>query len=569
MGSKIAQQRQLKQKLPRLAAIYSDYRFLREFEQTTRLLHGLQSVASLPGTEDNGKTVVFNMGRTYVPYQVTTEMLLAMKLRQKGYRICVLYDDGILSHHDTLTKAEFKPLRTNSWFKRRISLSMLKRVPNVRDFLVPYSRFCENETPQAMGEFATGDETVFESIDLTPFVEASLVRLYLSAPDKELLGSEPDFEPARKMFVRNCCASLTVAKNVLSELKPDLMITSHGIYSTWGPFMQYMKDHGVRCISYGGNGYLVDAVDMAINDIAANKSDSGFFPHFVRYVENEPAIRSEIIEKVDSLMDGRIDGTANDVARFGVTSAEGPDPVLERVEQLKKQNKKVYGLFPNVMWDNATTFKEWNRVFDSPVEWLVETVRYIAQSEDKALVVRVHPAEFVWMPVRKSVVDILRCYLGDEIFDKENIIIVPPEQPLSSYRLFPHLTAGMVYNGTIGPELIYKGVPLIVGARAAYTDKGFTFDISGREEYFACLDRTHEIRRIQNENIGLAKLFLCEYFFLHGVPVKYLSRVRQYSPNWEGDPVEIWHDDNLEHLVATISGEKEFFQKYPEKPALV
>jgi len=568
MGNWITRWRLLKQWFPRLAAIYSDCRFLRDFERTTWMLRGLQSVACLSGDKNNGKTVVFNMGRTYMPYQVTTEMLLAMKLRQRGYRIHVLYDDGILAHHDTLTKTEFKPFRTNSWFKRKVSLSMLKKVPTIRNFLVPYSRFYEKGNLSLMGESEGRNEICSEGVDLTPFVEASLVRLYLSAPDKGLLEGEPDFEQARRMFIENSCASLTVAKHALDQLNPDLVITSHGIYSTWGPFMRYMKDHGVKCVTYGGNGYVVDAVDLAIDDIAANKSDGGFFQHLVRDVGNEPTIRSDIIEKVDDLMGRRIKGTANDVARFGVTAAERSDPVIEKIKLLKSENKKIFGLFPNVMWDNATTFKEWNRVFDSPVEWLVETVRHIAQAEDKALVIRIHPAEFLWMPVRKSVVDIIQYYLGDEIFDRENIIVVPPEQPLSSYQLFPYLTAGIVYNGTIGLELIYRGVPLIVGAKAAYTDKGFTNDITSCEEYFDCLNHTHKIRRLQDDHIDLAKFFLYEYFFLHGVPVRYLSRTRQFSPNWEGDPTEIWHDDNLEHIVATISGEREFFQDYAKMPEL-
>jgi hypothetical protein len=203
------------------------------------------------------------------------------------------------------------------------------------------------------------------------------------------------------------------------------------------------------------------------------------------------------------------------------------------------------------------------------VQWLVETVKYILASNDKALVIRIHPAEYVWMPVRKSIVDILRCYLGDEIFSDERLIIIPSHQRLSSYSLFEHLAGGLVYNGTIGLEIMYQKVPLIIGAKAAYSDKGFTYDIANRDDYFDSFDQTNHILHKQNENLELLKLFMYEYFFLHGVPVKFMSKVRSYSPNWEGDPHGIWDDDNVNHIISTIVGENKYFQRYSERPVMV
>lgn len=265
------------------------------------------------------------------------------------------------------------------------------------------------------------------------------------------------------------------------------------------------------------------------------------------------------------MLDSRRAGTASDIARLGMNSSNESHPILKRVKRAKQAGKSIFALFPNVMWDNATTFKEWNRVFESPVEWLIETVKYFAEGNDKLLVIRAHPAEHLWMTVRKGVRDLLTFYLGEEILSHDNIIFVSPDEKFSSYCLFEHLNGGTVYNGTIGPELIQAGIPLILGARAAYSDKGFTFDPKNRQEYFNAFNRTGEIQAFQKEHTDRTVLFLYEYFVLHGVRMPFMDNQVGFVPRYDEEASVIWADDSLEHAAATIVGEREFFQVMPEE----
>lgn len=326
--------------------------------------------------------------------------------------------------------------------------------------------------------------------------------------------------------------------------------------------MKYMMTHGVRSVTYGLNGYSANSIDLAINDIAANKSDGGYIKHLSEKVVDTTLSRIDVAERVESLMNERFYGSSADIARLGQNKTATRSPVLARLDDHRLARRDIFALFPNVMWDNATTFEEWNRLFDSPAEWLVETVRYFADAENKVLVVRVHPAERSWMPVRKSVADILRFHLDQQTIARENVIIVPPEEPLSSYSLFDYLKGGVVYNGTIGLELIFRHVPLIIGARAAYSEKGFTYELRSRKEYFAAFDDTAGILRYQESNLEKALLFAYEYFFLHGVPMKLISPNRHCSPDYQGRPEEMWRDRNLEHVVKVITGERRFFQDH-------
>jgi len=89
-----------------------------------------------------------------------------------------------------------------------------------------------------------------------------------------------------------------------------------------------------------------------------------------------------------------------------------------------------------------------------------------------------------------------------------------------------------VYNGTIGLEIIELDKPLLVASRAAYSLKGFTFDCNNKEDYFKSLQNEAEILNLQVTNKELFYLFCCEYFFLHGVPIPYISSVNPLEPNF-------------------------------------
>ena len=567
MSKLVLTKRNLKRRFPRIALAYSNTRFLRDFQRTLRLLRNVEMCLLSSTVPGNGKKVVINSVRTYHPFQFMVEAMLAMKLASRGYEVKLLCDDKVMVHHDILTLPDHDPFQAYYRFPMKLSQSMISRLPLVSSMMQSYSDLVSADDLKEVEASVSGDVVQFENVELAPFVEASLVRFFLSAPDRHLLESEAEYPRANRMFVKNCLLGIVAARNVWQRERPDILISSHGIYSTWGPFRQYMADRGVRCITYGASGYATNALDWGVNSIAANKSDNGYFEHLLGCLSAGDLDREEVVRQVDRFMQMRFEGSAGDIARLGGRSDGDETGVLERVDRLREEGRRIFGLFPNVMWDNATTFKEWNRVFDSPVEWLVETVRQFMGIEDKALVIRVHPAEHTWMPVRKSVVDILRFYLGDEIARHKNLIIIPPENRLSSYRLFDRLSAGIVYNGTIGPELIYKGVPVIIAAKAAYSDKGFTYDFKTRNGYFESFDRTDDIREVQNHNSDLIRLFLYEYFFLHGVPMKFLSEKVLFEPHWEGDVQSMWEDENLNRVIDVITGERRFFQELSAMPA--
>ena len=509
----------------------------------------------------NNETVLFNMTRTYVLIQLFIELLLALKLKNRGYKVVVMYDDGILNHHETLTKADKKSYSTYYPIRIKVILYLLKKVPFINKILYPYSKLNISVEDIQVNNLIKNN-FIYDDINFFEYIEASLVRFFLSAPDSKILKQEKDYDKALKFFTRNALLSYELAKNSIEKLSPDIMITSHGIYTTWGIFMQKYRRSEIRVITYGGNGYVTNGLDFGINDISANKIDNGFFEYFLEKTSNSK--KDEYLKIVDTMMENRFSGKSSDTGKIKNFVGNEINANINKIISLKN-TKKVFAIFPNVMWDNATTFKEWNTIFESPIEWLVETVKYFLNSDDKVLVIRVHPAEYLWMEVRISIQNILEIYFDKEIFNHKNIIFIPPNEKVMSYDLFPLLDGAIVYNGTIGLELMYKDVPLITGARTAYSNKGFTKDIINKDEYFNIFNNTKEILTIQTNNKNLLKLFIYEYFFLHGVPLKILSNKNLLKPNFEDDIEEIWNDKNLEYILDVIEGKRKYFQEWENR----
>jgi len=534
----------------------SDIKFYFKFIKTISKLKRL-SKFSHDIEKTKNKTIVFNMVRTYIPMQLFVELILAFKYKKMGWNVVILHDDSVLNHHETLTKSDKLAYTTYYPARLRLSRWLLGKLPIIKELLYPYSKLnvsVEDLEVQSL----IGNELTYQGVCLSEYIEASLVRFFLSAPDSKILKQEEDYQKALYFFCKNALLSYKLARSSINKFHPDLLVTSHGIYSTWGVFMRGYLNSKINVITYGGNGYTTNALDFGVNDVAANKIDNGYYEYFIRTSNQKN--KDKFLEKVDVMMRKRANGLSADTKKIKDYAGGSNNENMDKIKSIK--NKKIFALFPNVMWDNATTFKSWNTVFSSPVEWLVETVEYFQHSKDKVLIIRSHPAEYIWMDVRVTIKDILYSYFGKKIFSSPNIIFIPSYEKLISYDLFPFLDGAIVYNGTIGLELMYDNVPLIIGAKAAYSNKNFTHDLKSKEQYFDCFKNINTIENKQRSNKELLKLFIYEYFFVHGVPLKLLSSDNLFEANLKDSVENIWNDKNLDFVLSVMNGDRKYFQEW-------
>ena len=66
------------------------------------------------------------------------------------------------------------------------------------------------------------------------------------------------------------------------------------------------------------------------------------------------------------------------------------------------------------------------------------------------------------------------------------------------YELMESADFGLVYTSTTGLEMALRGKPVIVAGQTHYRDRGFTVDVSNREEFVAAIDHQIDIAAVQS-----------------------------------------------------------------------
>lgn len=479
--------------------------------------------------------------------------ILALKLRDMGCEVYILIDDGILRHYDTVPIGSVYS-RKDEVFRAKFVLSLLKELPM---YLV-YSSLVSKKETETIGMVADDmiarSNYLFKGVDLRPFVESTLVRFFGSAP--LVIENEPLYYRYLKMFTENAAISALTASRAKEKLTPDILVTQHGIYTTWGSFYELFKRDGIRSITYDLDGYHDNAVLFSKTGLVNDRNDDGFFDCLkTRQLPNVGKYRTH----VEKIFEKRRMNLSPDQTLFGIRPDSTDDLSFVEDSHVNKR-KKVYSMFPNVMWDGSITGAD--SIFGSPLEWVLETINYFEGQSDKLLVIRSHPSESTLMKTRKTLREMIEEVTRRKIGSFKNVLFIDSSSKLSSYKLFPLIDAGLVYNGTLGLELMYAEIPVLIAGRAPYSGKGFTFDLRDKSEYFRHFDKLAEISELQKRNRNLLLLFAYQYFELNGIPLPFLRLDKKHAPRIAISA--LLGDKNLNHIALTILDQKTYFQEWAD-----
>jgi len=197
--------------------------------------------------------------------------------------------------------------------------------------------------------------------------------------------------------------------------------------------------------------------------------------------------------------------------RYG-SGEKHPDAGLQEGKELKSTEavrcqlgldpaKPTAIVFSHVLWDANLFYGE--DLFDDQETWLVETVKAACVNPAVNWVVKLHPANMYKARAGE---------LNDEVAIREAVGELPPhvrllrpETDINTYSLFAVADAGVTIRGTIGMELPCFGVPVLTAGTGRYSGLGFTVDSATPEEYLERLARIHELPRLDDATVLLAK----------------------------------------------------------------
>jgi hypothetical protein len=539
----------LKEGAPILYRIGTNIKYIADSYKYFKVLQDLNKLLLSQGDSFHSKKIIFNQVRVFATSIIFFESFLAAKLNLMGADAKVLIDDGILKCYDTASC-------TNAISDHDLKFrgSFAKKFLNNLPLYKPYSNFVTKEnlkqTSFVAQEMIDENRYIYLEINLWPFIESSMVRFFKSALG--FIKDEPNYGQVLKLCTENAINSCLVASKVDSMLKPDVIVTSHAIYSTWGPFYEYFKRCGKRVITYGFSGFKNNGVIFSQRGLVANRCDDGFFEAYQDKIDLRLAN-----EAVKEFFDKRFKGESADLKVFGNYTEN--DKFLKEL-QVRIDKKQVFAIFSNVLWDNSLIGAD--SIFQSQVEWLLETVTFFSKENDKLLILRAHPAEASFMKPRASVRDILERKLGTAIENIKNIIFISPDTPIRSYSLFPMIKAGIVYNGTIGLEMLYKNIPCIIAGKAPYSNAGFTASFNDKADYFDVFTKVSKIQQYQKKHRELLIKYLFYYFYLNEIPLSFFDENKLRTLRRDVNSSFILKDKNLKHIADTILEQKDFFQSW-------
>lgn len=294
---------------------------------------------------------------------------------------------------------------------------------------------------------------------------------------------------------------------LLKQNRYDCAVFNHGIYVPHGVVGEVCREQNVRVVNW----------------VVAYRKQRFIFSHGETYhhtLMTEPTSAWENIPWTNALdvatqeyLRSRWSGSRDWIWFF-----EKPVTEIDAINRSLgiQPDKPTIGMLTNVFWDAQLHYPK--NVFGDMLEWTLETIGYFKNRPDLQLIIRIHPAEVRGgVPSKQKLADeISRAY--PEL--PPNVIVVLPENDVSTYVLMSQCDSVIIYGTKMGVELTSVGLPVIVAGEAWIKNKGVTFDPADRSEYFALLDRLPLKRKMEPDAIQRARMYAFHFFFRRMIPLR-------------------------------------------------
>lgn len=348
-----------------------------------------------------------------------------------------------------------------------------------------------------------------ESVRVGEHALAGALRFFASGT----LDAEPHGEAVLRAFFRAALLTTYAVTRLITREGIRCAVFHHGLYVPQGVIGEVCRHLGVRVVNwhvaYRKNCFIFSDGDTYHRTLISEPS-----AHWESLPTNERADR-RVMEYLTSRAKG-----INDWIAF---NRNGRDDLGQIITELGLDPGKPWiGMLTNVMWDAQLHYP--NNAFPRMLDWVLQTIAYFVRRPELQLVIRIHPAEVTGLlPARHRILDEIR-----RAFPvlPQNVAIIPPESPISTYAVMLRCNTVLIYATKTGIELSSFGIPVIVAGEAWIRGKGFSHDAATPEEYFAILDRLPLPERMETAAVERAKKYAYHFFFRRMIPLEFVRQGR-------------------------------------------
>jgi hypothetical protein len=297
------------------------------------------------------------------------------------------------------------------------------------------------------------------------------------------------FESALRVFFS--------VSNLLKSVDFDLIIINHGIYVPQGIIAELASQSNIKTLcfatGYRKNSFMVSYMKSYHFDFITRTDFESCLQNY-----SETKIKNYLLDRADGKQDWILFHEKNTSIDF---------KYLNYFDDTK--NNII--LFTNVLWDADVHFE--TCFFNSMIDWLVETINYLIQSDNNNLIIRIHPGELKgFVKSRVKLYDELKAHLSNTVF--ERIHIIDSNEDANSYELAKYSNHIILYGSKLSIELAGLGYKVLVGGPSWTLNKGITIDPVSKSDYFKKLDEITELSFHKKNSVNLTQaLKFAHYVF--------------------------------------------------------
>ncbi|MFC1675838.1 hypothetical protein ACFL3G_02095 [Planctomycetota bacterium] len=346
---------------------------------------------------------------------------------------------------------------------------------------------CDIATNYPKSYFYNGVELIF-------IVDESITR--------HCLGGEPQTQEElnilRRQHLETALICTETAMRLQQIYEPDIVLGQMYVYSIGGPFYRYFeKIDSCKQITLNLTGHNYKA-------FLINESDTYFsndrFHNYARTREKK-LLNEEEKNELQKWLDERFKCNHDFHKIHNCFDDEGN---LAKKLNINIKKHNIF-LFSNLFWDAG--LNKTGSLFANTIDWVLSTIDLIKNDPNCVLYIKPHFVEKFGNPSAKGLLD----YVYEQYpVLPENIIPIPPEMKVHTYKLFPYIDIGIVFNSTLGVELLSQDIPVAVVGKSQYSGLNFCYEPSTVEEYKQILKNVNCDTIHDKDNFEL----FCYYYFI-------------------------------------------------------
>ena len=379
----------------------------------------------------------------------------------------------------------------------------------------------------------------FKDIEVIRMTNDSVTRYYYGDIPNE---HSVELKRIRKRFLISAMKGVLAAARINDSWKPTIIFSHLNVYSDWEPYYKYFGSKNVQLNTLSISPFNYHAQLLNYADLF---SSSERFNKWLQSRQNKHLTDLEK-DELSILLSSRFAGKATVFEQYGFFDSKTS---VSSHLNIDSQKNNIF-LFSNVFWDVGITHDD--ALFKDVISWVLDSIEFISNSSTSHLYIKPHPAEKYdsGATSAKGVIDY--------IFERfpvlpSNVTIIYPEYKINTYELFPYIDKGVVYNGTLGVEMLVNNIPVVACGRGPYSGSNLVIEPKSMDEYKNILTSEYQVFKPSKEQVELFAYF---YFIKTLIPWKLTKRA--YADNFDGFTNESLNklmpgnDKYLDHLCNSI-----------------